>query len=104
MPVVFSGEYIHNHRAFNNQDTGWAAGVAFGEASGNSGRKVFYQYQDIEREAVFSPFVNDDFPYATNYSGHVVGVDQKLCKATILRLWALHSERNVAGAAFPDSS
>ncbi len=108
VPIVFSAEYIKNDRAINNNDEGYAAGFAIGQTSNPGDRKVFYQYQDIEQEAVFAGFANDDFPYATNYSGHVIGGEQKLGKATVVRIWALNSERQILDASptnrFPDSS
>ena len=97
VPVVISGEYIKNDAAINDDDEGWAVGVAAGSTSEPGGRQFFYQYQDIEQEAVFAGFVNDDFPYATNYHGHVIGMNQKLGKATVVRIWALNSERSNAG-------
>ncbi len=108
VPVVISGEYIKNDAAINNEDEGYAVGVAAGSTSEPGGRQFFYQYQDIEQEAVFAGFVNDDFPYATNYHGHVIGMNQKLGKATVVRIWALNSERSSLDASptdrFPDSS
>jgi hypothetical protein len=104
VPIVFSSEYIYNDGAFNDQDEGWAVGASAGQTSSPGDSKVFYQYQDIEQESIFSGFANDDFPYATNFRGHVFGVDNRLGKAASLRLWALNSERTRHGTGYPDYS
>jgi hypothetical protein len=105
-PVVLSGEYMKNEGAVNDDDDGYAIGFKAGQTKESGDRQLFYQYQDIEQEAIFAGFSNDDFPYQTNFRGHVIGVNQKLGKATIVRIWALNSERILAPAApvFADSS
>ncbi len=91
MPVTLAGEYIYNSRASTNDDSGYAVGISVGKVKEALDWRAWYQYQRIERESVFSPFVQDDFPLATNWSGHVAGVDLGVAEGISLRAWTLIS-------------
>ncbi len=56
-----------------------------------------YQFQHIEQDAVFSPFVQDDFRRQTNFEGHVFGLAYTLHKKVSLHAWGL-LDSAVAGA------
>lgn len=87
---VLSMEWIKNFRA---NDAVGDSGFAFGGAwTFDSGDKVFYQFQNIEQDAIFSPVAQDDLLRTTNHSSHVFGWDRKLTEAMSLRVWALASE------------
>ncbi|MAE97353.1 MAG: hypothetical protein CL910_22110 [Deltaproteobacteria bacterium] len=92
VPITLSGEFILNTSADSSRDDdGYAVGVAAGKVSGPGDWKVWYQFQNISREALFSGFAQDDFLMATNYSGHVAAVDYGLAKGISLRAWGLVS-------------
>lgn len=88
-PLVLSLEYMKNLRAEIHGDEGWAAGVALGSESRAGDWRSYYQWQVIERDAVFSPFAQDDFVARTNFRGHVVGVRHLLTDKVSLHLWGL---------------
>ncbi len=82
-------QWIHNFGA-NNENNGWSAGFSLGDLSRKKHWKIYYQFQHIERDAVFSPFVNDDMPLATAYEGHVGGLGYALSDAVVLHAWGLY--------------
>ncbi|MEZ6194597.1 MAG: putative porin [Planctomycetota bacterium] len=97
IPVTVSGEVIWNHRAANDRDLGWSAGLALGRDKAKGDWKFFYAYSSIEQDAVFSPVAQDDFLLQTNHQSHVVGVNYMLDDSVGLRLWALISARDTLG-------
>lgn len=99
MPVVLSGEYILNTLANIDQDTGWAAGVSVGKAQTKGDWRLYYQYQEVERDAAFSPFSQDDFLFGANHRSHLFGVNHQLANSIGLHLWGhFHSGRTIATA------
>ena len=93
-PLVFSAEYIKNLRAEVSGDEGWAAGAAFGKQARKGDWRAYYQWQVIERDAVFSAFAQDDFVQRTNFRGHVTGVNYLLSDKVALHLWGLFMSVN----------
>ena len=92
VPVTVSGEYIWNMGAdgdTRDRDRGWAVGASVGGTQQPGDWYVFYQYQRIEQDAVFSPFSQDDFLLGTNFRGHVYGVKYKVTDRFSLRGWGL---------------
>lgn len=92
VPVTVSGEYIYNSRAKGDRDEGWAVGVAAGKTKKEGDCRVYYQWQVVEQDAVFSPFAQDDFLLTTNHRSHVFGVKYLWFDKATLHLWALVSE------------
>jgi hypothetical protein len=93
-PLVFSAEYIENFRADIDDDTGWAVGVSYGMAAKRGEWRAYYQWQEVQRDSVFSPFAQDDFLLATNHKSHVAGVRYALTDSVGLHLWGLVSARD----------
>ncbi|PCJ64249.1 MAG: hypothetical protein COA73_04110 [Candidatus Hydrogenedentota bacterium] len=94
-PVTISTEYIHNLRANVSEDMGWALGIALGETKKKGDWKVYYQWQKVEQDAVFSLVSQDDFLVTTNFSGHVTGTRYQFTDTIQLHLWALISQRGI---------
>ena len=93
-----SGEMFQNARAADGQgDTGLALGGAW--KSGD--HKLYYQYQTLEQDAIFSPYGQDDFLLSTNMNSHVVGWVMTLTDNMSMRLWLLVSEPDEMLAGFP---
>jgi hypothetical protein len=70
VPVTLSGEMFVNVSKNTPDSEGFAVGASVGKLSGNFGDwRVFYQYQAVEQESVFSAFAQDDFLLATNFKG-----------------------------------
>ncbi len=93
-PLTWSGEYIENFGGEGGEDSGWALGLAMGNTKKKGDWRVYYQYQLVEQDAVFSAFVQDDFLFATNHRSHVFGGKYQFTDSIQLHLWALISERD----------
>jgi len=102
-PLVLSAEYILNHRANIDEDQGWAIGLSVGRP-GSEARNwlAYYQWQVVQRDAVFSPVAQDDFLQATNYRGHVSGLRYQFLKRVEAHLWALVSRPDQATGGAED--
>lgn len=96
-PVVFTFQAFKNARARVPEDKGYAIGAACGKAKARGDRRYYVQYQRVLRDAVFSPFVHDDFLIQTNFKGGVGGIQWMLFDNTELHLWALTSHRLQVG-------
>lgn len=100
-PLMFSGEYILNTRAHGDRDQGWAVGAALGRAEKQGDWRLYYQWQVVEQDAVFSPFSQDDFLFQTNHHSHIFGINYQWRDNIGLHLWGLVSQRDktFSGAA-----
>jgi hypothetical protein len=81
IPFVVSGGWIANTGARINQDHGWTLGVAAGELREPGDLRAFYQYQEIEQDALFTPVARADFARLTNYEGSAAGVGWRVSDA-----------------------
>ncbi|MCK4761876.1 MAG: putative porin [Candidatus Aminicenantes bacterium] len=91
-PVFFSLQYFKNFAAVVDRDEGYALGCSVGRTQGPGDYKVYYQYQVVEQDAVFSPFSQDDFLQQTNFGGHLFGVKYNVASSVNLNLWGLLSK------------
>ncbi len=103
-PLTVSGELMWNTRAAGGAGQGWALGLAYGETRKPKDWRAYYQFQYIERDAVLSAVSQDDFTLATNFRGHMFGVQYKLGDSVALHLWALLAERLSSDGFFFDDS
>lgn len=103
-PLTLSGEFMFNTRAARGRGEGWAGGVSYGEARKAKDWRAYYQFQYIERDAILSAVSQDDFTLATNFRGHMFGVQYKLSDSVVLHLWALLAERLSSDGFFFDNS
>jgi ABC-type phosphate transport system substrate-binding protein len=90
-PLVTSAEYVRNLRAEIDNDEGWALGIAYGSRARRGDWRAYYQWQVVERDALFSPFAQDDFLQRVNFRGHAAGVSYMFTDKIALHLWALVS-------------
>jgi hypothetical protein len=99
IPITVVGEVIHNFGAQNDsKDMGWAVGARTKVPLLGREHRVFYQYQDIEADALFSPMGQDDFQsLASNFKGHVAGIDWGITKGVKIRTWGLIERERVGG-------
>jgi hypothetical protein len=93
-PITAAVEYILNTEAGGGENQGWAAGVAAGSAKERGDGWLYYQWQLVEQDAVFSPFAQDDFLFRTNHSSHAVGVNYQVLDGLGVHVWALFSQRD----------
>ncbi|RMH03664.1 MAG: hypothetical protein D6702_05370 [Planctomycetota bacterium] len=97
LPLTISGEYVLNLRAAAGVgDRGWALGAAWGGDA-----RIYYQYQSIEQDAIFSAFAQDDFLLTTNHDSHVLGWIVPLAEDVSLHLWGMVSAPHRSGAGLP---
>ena len=82
------GQWIHNFGA-ETDNNGWVVGFSFGDLNRKNHWMMYYQFQYLEQESVFTPFANDDMPMTTNYRGHVAGLSVALSDKVVLHNWAL---------------
>lgn len=94
LPLTVSAEYILNTRAVGDTGQGWATGIVFGRAQKKGDWRLYYQWQVVEQDAVFSPFAQDDFLLGTNHRSHLFGANYQLLDKLGLHLWALVSARD----------
>lgn len=94
LPLSISTEYIVNLEAKEN-DTAWALGASIGRAKLAGEWKLYYQWQVVEQDAVFSAFAQDDFVFQTNYRTHAAGGKYQLSDRIGLHVYAFISELDV---------
>ena len=58
-PIKLSGEYMHNPAAPDEND-GWRAGITVGKAGKKGQWEVSYRYQELQADAWFDQFPDDD--------------------------------------------
>ncbi len=98
MPLTVAGEYIWNTQARGGHDQGWALGASLGKTKKKGDWRIYYQWQVVEQEAVFSPFAQDDFLLQTNHRSHVFGSNYQLADNVGLQVWGLISSRDLTSA------
>lgn len=101
-PLVLAGEFILNTRADQDQDQGWAIGFSYGSSARKGDWRLDYQWQVVEQDAVFSPFSQDDFLFATNHKSHLLGGTYQLTEHVGIHLWTLVSSLDDPGGASDD--
>ena len=72
LPLRLKAQYIVNVAA-DQKNTGFAFGFMYGKLMEKGNWQTYYQYQEIQQDAVFSPFVQDDFLRQTNFKAHIFG-------------------------------
>ncbi len=86
--ITFKTEFIQNFGS-NTDNIGWVAGVSIGSLKSAKDLKLYYQYQDIQKDAIFSPFANDDILIQTDYKGHIFGIGLAIAKKISIHGWGL---------------
>ncbi len=86
--VTLKGEFIQNLGA-TQDNLGWVAGISIGSLQNKNDFKLYYQYQDVQKDAIFSPFANDDILLQTDYKGHIFGMGYAIAKKISLHGWGL---------------
>lgn len=76
-PLLFAWETFVNFGSFSNdRDTGYSVGLSYGPASNSSKQgnwELYYTWNSVEQESVFTPVGQDDFLRSTNFRGHMTG-------------------------------
>ena len=87
--ITVVGEYFDNLRAATGAEDN---GFAFGGKLKTGYGQFWYQYQQIGQDALFSPWVQDDFLLAVNAKTHALGWKKMLGERTQLHVWLMASE------------
>ncbi len=82
-------ESVTNVGVSSPENSGWAAGVSYGQIRNRGDWRVYYQYQEIGNDAVFSPVAGGDFLIDRNFHGHVFNADYRWTNESTLRLRVL---------------
>lgn len=94
--VAIGGQYVTNTSAAADfDDDGFAVAAEVGALDRVGSWRAHYQYQQLGREAVFSPFAQDDFLDGTNFRGHLAGIGVKVLQTGNAYLWTLWSARQI---------
>lgn len=99
IPLQVGGQYVRNVRAAAAMDEdGFAAGVQAGRLGTPGSWRAYYQYQELGREALFSPFAQDDFLQSVNLRAHLAGAYLQIIRGGTLHAWMLWSANEVPRA------
>jgi hypothetical protein len=97
-PITLSGEFIVNLGAdstLSEEDNGFSGGIRIGKTKEKGDFKVYYQYQEVKQEAVFSAFAQDDFSIHTAFKGHLIGVTWQFIEKANVNLWSMIWKRDI---------
>lgn len=93
-PIILSSQYFHNFGSEVSEDDGFSIGAQLGKASKPRDWKLYYEFQIVEQDSVFTPFSQDDFLLATNFIGHVFGFTYRISNKVSVNLWTLIAKRD----------
>ncbi|RMG76476.1 MAG: hypothetical protein D6714_21325 [Bacteroidetes bacterium] len=93
-PLRVKAQWVGNFGATHDRD-GYALGLSYGRLNEKGEWRIYYQFQNMGQESVFSPFVQDDFLAQTGYRAHVAGIAYALNAKTSLHLWGLFSKNTL---------
>jgi hypothetical protein len=92
VPLTLSAEFIHNLRANGRSGAnGYALGAGVGKSQKAGDIRVYYQWQQIERDAVLTLFSQDDFRRTVDFRGHVFGATYVIADPVTFHAWMLVS-------------
>lgn len=97
MPLAFHGQYFHNFGSGAVLDDGYSFGAAYGQLKEPWDWRIYYQYQLVQQDAIFSPVSQDDFLRQTNFKGHVFGIAFVPYSRVDLHFWGLLDKLDSAG-------
>lgn len=73
-PLSLSGDYVRNLGAKVSADTGFNVEFSAGRTAHKGDWRLFYNYSEVEVDAVFAAFSHDNLGIATNYRMHGASV------------------------------
>jgi hypothetical protein len=90
-PLAIFADYITNEAADNGLDTAWSVGLTWGRASDPHTWEIGYNYQLVEKDAVYAQFVDSDLGAGnSDYRAHVLRAGYAVAKNWVLNLaWQL---------------
>jgi hypothetical protein len=104
-PVRFVGDYVRNHGAATDADTGYGADIIVGRASKTGDWRVTYGYSQADADAVLAAFSHDNTSIGSNYKLHSLTFDYVPTPRTMVSaIWYHYSPEDAlyAGSNDPD--
>ena len=101
IPITLSTQFIVNvgaDKSLTDEDQGFAIGMQVGNTKEPGDVKLYYQYQQVKQDAVFSAFSQDDFPVQTDFKGHLFGISYQFLEQTDLNFWGMVWSKDVEKA------
>jgi len=81
LPVAICGDWVQNLVAVSGEDTGWLVGAKLNKAQEPRSWEFFYNYRELEADAVLGAFTDSDFGGGgTDVRGHKFGFTYQLAK------------------------
>ena len=93
-PLVFSAGGMRNLRAYEHKDDlGWFVGAMIGKIDGWGTGRAYLQVQQVEQEAVFTPWAQDELPddRGSRFRGVLGGTVLGLTSNMTVHTWVLAS-------------
>jgi len=94
-PVSVFGAYIDNTAMHTSNDAAWIVGAKFGQAEAPGSFELFYDYREVESDAVVGGLCDSTFRGGgTDGKGHVIGGRYQLMKNWQIGLTYFYNEMN----------
>lgn len=95
-PLAVFADYVTNEAADNGLDTAWSLGATWGRASDPRTWEIGYNYQQVDKDAVFAQFVDSDVGAGnTDYRAHVLRAGYAVARNWVLNVTWQMAETNV---------
>ena len=90
-PLTLKFQWIQNIGAAS-ENNGFTAGMSYGELKHPKDWLVYYQFNALDQDVLFSPFTQDDTLRRTNTQVHICGIAYRFHKKIALQLWGLFNQ------------
>jgi hypothetical protein len=95
-PLTLFADYVTNEAAGNGLDTAWSLGANWGRASDPRTWEIGYNYQKVEKDAVFAQFLDSDLGGGnSDYRVHVLRAGYAVARNWVLNATWHFGETNI---------
>jgi hypothetical protein len=95
-PLAMFADYVTNEAADNGLDTAWSLGLTWGRASDPHTWEIGYNYQLVEKDAVYAQFVDSDVGAgSTDYRAHVLRAGYAVARNWVVNLTWQVADTNI---------
>jgi hypothetical protein len=95
-PLALFADYITNEAADNGLDTAWSLGLTWGRASDPRTWEIGYNYQSVEKDAVYAQYVDSDVGAGnTDYRAHVLRAGYAVARNWVVNLTWQVADTNI---------
>jgi len=93
VPITLVGDYVMNTEADGGDDIGWLAGVQINKAKDPGSWQLYYNYRELESDAVVGVFTDSDFGGGgTDVQGHEIGAAYQISRGWQGAVTYFHNE------------